>query len=64
MGTAFGGMGGMGSSGGDEDARPSLSVVAICSVSLDPWFGSVQCYIATSLIIVAVQEFSPVVSFT
>lgn len=25
MGTAFGGMGGMGSSGGDEDARPSLS---------------------------------------
>ena len=24
MGTAFGGMGGMGSAGGDEDARPSL----------------------------------------
>ena len=23
MGTAFGGMGGMGSAGGDEDARPS-----------------------------------------
>ena len=45
MGTAFGGMGGMGSSGGDEDARPSLSVVASFSISLDPWFGSFQCYI-------------------